>query len=83
MTMLGECCLLLGLRFCVPFGRMEGGGWEALGDIGLREGPVKVCFLGLVCAPCLVEGVEHCPVVGEDIEDEEIVGSIAPGATID
>jgi len=59
----------------------KGGGCEVPGDIRLREGPVKVCFLGLVCAPFRVEGVEHCSVVGADIEGEEMVGSIVPGAT--
>jgi len=64
-----------------PSVRGEGGGWESPGDIGLREGSVEICFVGMVCALCWVEGVEQFPVFGADIEGEGMIGSIVPRAT--
>ena len=59
----------------------KGWGWEVPGDIGLREGPVKIGFNGRLFGPDRVEGVEYCLVVGGDIESDKMSGSIVPWAT--
>jgi len=70
-----------GLRSCAPSCRGEGWEWESPGNIGFRDGPVEVCFLGRVTTSGRVEGVEYCLVVGAEIEGDKVVGSIVLGAT--
>jgi hypothetical protein len=67
-------------EFVYPFVGRKGWGWESPCDIGFCYGPVKEYFLGLLLAPGRVEGVEYCSVVGADVEGDEMVGSIVPGA---
>ena len=69
-----------GLRFRVPFCRGKGWGRESPGDIGFRDGPVEVCFLGRVLALVRVEVVEYYLVVGADIKGDKMVVSIVPRA---
>ena len=76
----GEGAVLLDGDSAYPSVRGKGEGWESPDNIGLRDGHVvEVGFVGLACASCRVEGVEHCPVGEANIEGEEMVGTIAPG----
>ena len=58
----------------------KGWGWEFPGNIGFRDGPVEVCFLGRVTVIGRVEGVEYCPLFGAEIEGDKMVGAIVIGA---
>ena len=68
---------------CNPFNPSvwgEGGRWDSSMEEGLSESVVELRLEGRVRGLGWVEGVEYCPVLIAEVQCDEVVRPIVPGA---